>query len=111
MKTTPVAFSILLLIGSASTQAFESDEDNLKQRDSLLAELVRLESESHLERIRILEMAEDCIQGAGNFREYRSCEKRENAARKAFREQHKPKKKALREELKAFRQQVEDNRF
>jgi hypothetical protein len=64
-------------------------------------ELKALESESHRERIRILQVAEACIQRAATFREYRQCERAEHDAREQLRARLKTKREALRGRLRA----------
>jgi hypothetical protein len=61
------------------------------------------ESKSHRERIRILEEAERCIQSAQDRRAYRECERRENAARQALRDEIRSERQALRAEIEARR--------
>ncbi|RMG30346.1 MAG: hypothetical protein D6721_04015 [Gammaproteobacteria bacterium] len=72
-------------------------------RHELFEERRAIESISHRERIRILQEAEDCIQAATNFREYRACERQESKARKALRARLQPRLRAFRAKMRTYR--------
>lgn len=70
------------------------------RREALFREVKGLESESHRERIRILEEAEACLQRAAAPPELRQCERTEREARERLRERLRAKREALRERLR-----------
>jgi hypothetical protein len=70
-------------------------------RASIFRDMKAIESESHRERIRILEEAETCIQRAQVFREYRECEWAEQRAREQLQDHLRPKREALRDRIRS----------
>jgi hypothetical protein len=73
----------------------------------LFERLRELESQSHLERIRILERAEVCIRQAGDFHAYRLCEDAEGDARDALRDRLRPQFHVLRADWRVMRDRIE----
>lgn len=102
---------LLATLISGNSIAIQPTEENSYQKGTNRADnrleffhkLQKLESESHQQRMGILQQAENCISQAENFREYRKCEQQEKQARQAFRDKHKPKMQALRQEFRAQR--------
>lgn len=98
---------IIGIMGLMTILSAEEAAGPLKQeRVQLMEKHKALESQSHQERIKILQQAEDCIKLASTPQAYKECEKREQEARKAFKEQQKPKREALREEHKALKEKA-----
>jgi hypothetical protein len=97
-----------MLVSSVAVSVAEADTAprsgmDGERRTALFRELKGMESESHRERIRILQEAEACIQRATAFPEYRQCERTEQEARERLRERLKPKREALREQVRSAR--------
>lgn len=105
--TRPYLITCLLLsLGTAAAVGATPSGSEMPAKAQALFEQRRaLESRSHQGRIRILQTAETCIQAAENFRDYRSCEREEDAARDALRETLQPAAEQLRQEAHAFKQQ------
>ena len=89
LVAAPLAASAAPPAGPAAQQLFD------KRR--------ALEMRSHAGRIRILEEADQCIREAADFRAYRACEDREEAGRRALRDELRPELEALRREWQALR--------
>ena len=105
MNTLKSGKITLFLITACMALPASSEPNTDTNKQELFERMQQLESESHKKRISILEEAEACIRQARDFREYRECEQQEKQARHAFKQEHKPQKQALREEMRAFRQQ------
>ncbi|MBN2895650.1 MAG: hypothetical protein JXK05_07160 [Campylobacterales bacterium] len=109
MKTL-TALTLVALIGTAQLSAARPsncDLTNLTPEqqlafEELLERKVAIESESHLQRITILEEAEDCIQSIETLEAYKACEKSEAEARMALRASQEDDHKALRDDFKAL---------
>ncbi|KRT55394.1 hypothetical protein [endosymbiont of Ridgeia piscesae] len=94
--------SILPAAGASAPSLHQLDPE---ARKNLFERFKATESESHLEWIKILESAEQCIQQAADRHAYRTCEQTERKARKALRQHIKAERLELREELARLRQQ------
>jgi hypothetical protein len=111
MKISSVYF-VLLAAASLSAQAYPGDETYYGEhgarvgamRAELFAEFKGIESWSHMERIRILQEAEACIQAATNRDQYRACEDREAQAREQVKAQVKYRHELLRAKVDGLRQ-------
>lgn len=99
-----------LIIGvTVSTSMYGNEVPNgaIKQEHVQLMEKRKaLESQSHQERIKILQQAEECIKNAANPKAYKECEEKEQSARKAFKEQQKPAKEELKKEFRGLKQKA-----
>ncbi|HNH35595.1 MAG TPA: hypothetical protein PK375_06745 [Rhodocyclaceae bacterium] len=103
MRSTAL-LSALLAFASFAARAItpgasprrEGDDPPGRPGRALFRELKAIESYSHLERIRILQEAEACIEGATNRDRYRACERREAGDRDRVKEQVKLRREALR---------------
>jgi hypothetical protein len=69
-----------------------------------LNQAVQIESQSHQERIGILNRADACIKAAKTPQAYKACETQEKQERQALRDKLKPQKEALRAEVQQQRQ-------
>ena len=96
-------FIVTSLLFCLAFPTFAADPLDI-EKHQLFERLKMLEKESHQQRIAILEEAEVCISRAENFREYRKCEQKEKQAREEFKQKHKPKKLAFREDFREFRE-------
>ena len=95
---------ILFACGAVSATAAETlsvSRVDRAGRDEIFREMRALESESHRERIRILQESEACIQRARMFREYRECEWSEQRAREQLQDRLRPKREALRDRIRS----------
>lgn len=109
MKTV-ITLTLVALIGTVQLSAARPsscDLTNLTPEqqlafEELLDRKVAIESESHLQRITILEEAEDCIQSIDTLEAYKACEKSEAEARVALRASLEDDRKALRDDYKAL---------
>jgi hypothetical protein len=106
MKTTP----LLALLILAATTAYAEDGSEPRRgrfeeaRSRMFAQLRDIESASHKDRIRILQEAESCIQGAADREAYRACEDRERAQREQSTATARNRREALRARLEGMRQ-------
>lgn len=64
-----------------------------------LNQAVQIESQSHQERIGILNRADACIKAAKTPQAYKTCETQEKQERQALRDKIKPQKEALRAQI------------
>jgi hypothetical protein len=111
MKIAHVCFA-LLSAASLSAQAYPGDETYYGERGArmgavraeVFAEFKGIESWSHMERIRILQEAEACIQAAADRDQYRACEDREAQAREEVRAEVKYRHGLLRAKVDGLRQ-------
>lgn len=71
------------------------------ERQAMFEEFKRIESRSHQGRVTILQEAEICIQQAQNREQFRACEQKEKAGRKALRDELRPQREALRTRVHA----------
>ncbi|MCX7897241.1 MAG: hypothetical protein N2441_05145 [Rhodocyclaceae bacterium] len=78
----------------AKPTGWEGRKESLRKR---FEQIKALESESHRERIRILQEAEACIDSATTPDAYRQCEEREKIARQELRERLQRQREALRQ--------------
>ncbi len=105
-------YSALLAAVGLSAYAYPGDEAPYREpgarlgsmRAELFAEFKAIESWSHLERIRILQQAEACIQLAANRDQYRACEDREAQDREQVKAQVKYRHELLRAKIDGLRQ-------
>ena len=81
-----------------------------QERKALFAEKKALESQSHKQRMAILDEAEKCIQAAKNGDEYRICEKKEQEAREKYAEQNKIKNEELRLKSRELHDRIEQDK-
>lgn len=94
-------WAVAALVAAAGAAASQRPlPDELR---ALFEERRAIESMSHRERIRILQEAEACIEGAADLRAFRACERAERAAREALRERLRPRVEALRARVRALR--------
>jgi hypothetical protein len=91
----------LMITAAANADAPPGPGFERAGRAEILREIKAIESESHRERIRILQAAETCIQQARAFREYRECEWAEQQAREELQDRLRPKRKALRDRIRS----------
>jgi hypothetical protein len=101
-KAQSVLFGIAV-VAIAAPVAAESPQrppHDPNRRAEIFQEVRLLESESHQERIRILQEAEACIRRAADFRAYRECEQAERQAREQLRSRLQAKRDALRDRIK-----------
>lgn len=102
-----VTMALIGMIVSASMHANEMPNGAIRQEHIQLMEKRKgLESQSHQERIKILQQAEECIKNATTPKAYKECEEKEQAARKAFKEQQKPAKEELKKEYQELKQKA-----
>lgn len=98
-----LSMSLLLLLGGAAAAA---DDEELAalwvEGQALFYEVRDLESYSHLERIRILEQAESCIQEAHDRQSFRRCEQAEQAERRQLRAGLREERQRLRDRRDAL---------
>lgn len=81
-----------------------------QERKTLFAEKKALESQSHKQRMSILEEAEKCIQAAKSGDEYSACEKKEQEAREKYAEQSKAKNEELRLKSRELHDRIEKDK-
>jgi hypothetical protein len=98
-----------ILLGMAAVSSAEADTNPRPLLDSgkragFFQELKVIESESHRERIRILQDAEACIQRAATFPEFRQCELAERQARNQLLERLRAKRDIFRDRLRSVTQ-------
>jgi hypothetical protein len=99
-----VFFGILLGMAAAPSAGADTDPRPLLdsgKRAGYFQELKAIESESHRERIRILQDAEACIQRAVAFPEFRQCELAERQARDQLLERLRAKRDIFRGRLRS----------
>ncbi|HTY02514.1 MAG TPA: hypothetical protein VMC81_02180 [Rhodocyclaceae bacterium] len=105
--------SALLAVSSFSAYAIQGDDARGPgdyggrmngMRNELFNEFKAVELYSHMERIRILQQAEACIQAATDRDQYRACEDREARAREVVKEQVKARHAQLRARIDSLRQ-------
>lgn len=82
--------------------------ENIKKE--LMQKKVGLESESHQERIRILQQADSCIKSAKSKEEYKACEVQEKQSRENLKEKMKSKHQELKQEMMQKREQFQANK-
>ena len=90
--------AILALVAAAGLATAAPPEG-----EPLFERFKAVDSKSHRDRIRILEQAERCIQGARDRSTYRECERRERDARQALRDEARRQRQVLRAGIEARR--------
>ncbi|CAA7622420.1 conserved exported hypothetical protein [Magnetospirillum sp. LM-5] len=90
----PIAVLFLILAAGLAFLAYPADAD--AETGPRARELKRIESQSHRDRIKILEQADRCIAKAENRQDYRACEEAEAQARKDSNLKARDAKQALR---------------
>jgi hypothetical protein len=107
----------ILSLGILSNVAFANQEQPNKEarrekveqvKKELMQKKVGLESESHQERIAILQKADSCIKGAKSREEYKACEQQEKQSRENLKEKMKSKHENLKQEVQQKRQQLQE---
>jgi DNA anti-recombination protein RmuC len=101
-KVQSVVFGIAIAATAvpAAAESPQRPAHDPNRRAEIFQEIRLLESESHLERIRILQEAEACVQRAADFRAFRECEHAERQAREQLRSRLQAKRDALRDRIK-----------
>lgn len=108
MKTTPL-FALLILAATTASadEGFDPRRGRFEAaRARMFADFKAIESASHLDRIRILQEAESCIQRASDRDAYRVCEDHERAQREQSNAAARARHEALRGERVAARQAI-----
>lgn len=104
MKQFLIGLALLLPLSAlAAIQAQSQERDVFRQR--MFEQRKTAEMASHQERIRILQVADNCIRNAATPEAFRICEDAERSSRQAFQEQERARKEQLRAQLGQFRAQ------
>lgn len=106
MQTRTALTSTLAALTLAALPVLAAPQGQAGGRGELLAELRAIESASHRERIRLLQEADTCIHKAQSLAEFRACERREQDAREALREELRPRREALRQKVEGLRERT-----
>ncbi len=110
-----LSLGVISNISFAMNNQAHSDKEGRREKveqvkKELMQKKVNLESESHQERIRILQQADNCIKSAKSREEYKSCEEQEQQARENLKEKMKSKHQALKQEMMQKREQFQANK-
>ena len=100
----------VLVSGELSQEMKTKHATYQQERKALFAERKALESQSHKQRMAILDEAEKCIQSAKNGDEYKICEKNEQEKREKYAEQNKVKNEELRLKSRQLHDRIEKNK-
>ncbi len=112
---------LILSLGVLSSSSFAMEKQHEQNREAkrekveqvkkeMMQKRVALESESHQERIRILQQADSCIKSAKSKEEYKNCEQQEQQGRENLKEKMKSKHQDLKQELQQKHQQFKDSK-
>jgi hypothetical protein len=98
-------FALIVALSSFAVSAQDTATATPQQGNGqFLNQRVQIESQSHQERIGILNRADACIKAAKTPQDYKACETQEKQERQALRDKLKPQKEALRAEIQQQRQ-------
>ena len=103
--------SIGLGVISTALMANEVPSGTIKQeRQQLFEKHKQLEEQSHQERIKILQAADECVKAAKTPQAYRECEQSEKQSRQQFKQTHQGEIKQLQEERKTLQEKANGGR-
>lgn len=88
--------SVLLVVCSLSVSAQDMPPIPQRGNGQHLNQAVQIESQSHQERIGILNRADACIKAAKTPQAYKACEAQEKQERQVLRDKIRPQKEAMR---------------
>jgi len=103
-------YTSVLVSGELAQDVKAKHASYQQERKTLFAEKKALESQSHKQRMAILDEAEKCIQGAKTGDEYRACEKKEQETREKYAEQNKVKNEELRLKSRQLHDRIEKDK-
>ncbi|NWG87147.1 MAG: hypothetical protein HXY26_06480 [Hydrogenophilaceae bacterium] len=104
MNKPLIGLSLMVLSSLAIANQPPQVDDRAQVRQQMLEKIRAIESHSHHSRIRILQEAERCVQAAKTPQDYRACEQMEQQSREQLREELRPRRQALRDEVRQLRQ-------
>ncbi len=117
MKKLLLIISLVLISNMSfamKNQEHSEKEDRKEKVEQVKKELmqkkVNLESESHQERIRILQQADNCIKSAKSREEYKSCEEQEKQGRENLKAKMISKHDSLKQEMIQKREQFKSQK-